>query len=465
MPPTILPRPTTRRTLAPKYPSPAPTTAADLPNTPLSSSLLYDPNNRLLPTPTKLQPHTLNARRNRPELSFEPLEPPYSPARPQVWHIVYPISDAQLADADSTLWESAAERLAFERLMELLDKAEREGQAALEAGAALDEKTARMERAVREAMVAAEEKAVARQGYFMVDMGVAEEDEEMSPWPILRPVEEVARERLIELLERVAAENRAVVEGRVAVEENVVPKEVESWTRTSGEWGGGYEVAAEDKEATDDKVASEAGAAPEDGAAPEKVTAPGDKSTASDRVAPEEEYFLVRMMAGEKDTVAPLAADLGAELIAKLDSGDAVAPPAPPAPPVLPAQTAPTFVSVGTQTVILVSKATQTDPVQGPLRKPRGWSASRAARAAPPPPPTSSTPAASHPPPTPLETAPPAEAHAPARLRSRGWRRLRGALGATGFALMVVLLARMGMHAKGEEDPEWWKKWDAGQVG
>lgn len=337
--------------------------------------------------------------------------------------------------------------------MELLDKAEREGQAALEARAALDEKTARMERAVREAMVAAEEKAVARQGYFMVDMVVAEEDEEMSPWPILRPVEEVARERLMELLERVAAE------------ENVVPKEVESWMRTSGEWGGGYEVAAEDKEATDDKVASEAGAAPEDGAAPEKVTAPGDKSTASDRVAPEEEYFLVRMMAGEKDTVAPLAADLGAELIAKLDSGDAVAPPAPPAPPVLPAQTAPTFVSVGTQTVILVSKATQTDPVQGPLRKPREWSASRATRAAPPPPPTSSTPAASHPPPTPLETAPPAEAHAPARLRLRGWRRLRGALGATGFALMVVLLARMGMHAKGEEDPEWWKIWDAGQFG
>lgn len=346
--------------------------------------------------------------------------------------------------------------------MELLDRMEREGQAALEARAALDEKTARMERAVFEAMVAAEEKAVARQGYFMVDMGVAEEDEEMSPWPILRPVEEVARERLMELLERVAAENRVVVEGRVAVEEKVVAEEVESWIRTSREWGGGYEVAAEDKEATDDKVASEAGAAPEDGAAPEKVTAPGDKSTASDRVAPEEEYFLVRMMAGEKDTVAPLAADLGAELIAKLDSGDAVAPPAPPAPPVLPAQTAPTFVSVGTQTVILVSKATQTDPVQGPLRKPRGWSASRAA---PPPLPTSSTPAASHPPPTPLEAAPPAEAHAPARLRSRGWRRLRGALGATGFALMVVLLAWMSMHAIVEEDPEWWKKWDAGQVG
>lgn len=355
--------------------------------------------------------------------------------------------------------------------MELLDKAEREGQAALEARAALDEKTARMERAVREAMVAAEEKAVARQGYFMVDMGVAEEDEEMSPWPILRPVEEVARERLMELLERVAADNRAVVEGRVAVEGKVVPEDMESWMRTSREWGGGYKVAAEDKEATDDKVASEAGAAPEDGAAPEKVTAPGDnaapgdKSTAPDRVAPEEEYFLVRMKAGEKDTVAPLAADLGAKLIAELDSGDAVAPPAPPVLPVLPAQTAPTFVSVGTQTVILVSKATQTDPVQGPLRKPQGWSASRAARAAPPPPPTSSTPAASHPPPTPLETAPPAEAHAPARLRSRGWRRLRGALGATGFALMVVLLARMGTHAKGEEDPEWWKKWDAGQVG
>ncbi|MCJ1245519.1 hypothetical protein MMC30_002723 [Trapelia coarctata] len=195
MPPTIPPRPKTQRTLANKTPSAAPPSAPHpLPNLSLeanshpttasSSSLLNDPN-QSLPLPL-----TIAARRNRPELSIQ-YPPPCRRIPPQLHPVIYPSLDTQLGDAISPPWESAAERLAFERLMELLDRV------------APDFK------AVREGRVTAGE------AYFLIYTG-ALEGNRVAPWAIVVPLCVVDPDDRGAPERRVGPEDGAVPENRAA---------------------------------------------------------------------------------------------------------------------------------------------------------------------------------------------------------------------------------------------------------